>query len=61
MKSTENQEVPVTELAMSLSYQFEALIRVLEAKGILSRDELLEEIRATILKQDSNQFPSQAH
>ena len=41
-----NREVPVTELALSLSYQFEALIRLLERKEVLSREELIAEIRA---------------
>jgi hypothetical protein len=44
-EETKNKEVRLTELALSLSYQFEAVIRVLETKGILSRDELLNEIK----------------
>ena len=39
------REVPEAEIALSLSYQFEALIRLLERKGVVSRKELLEEIR----------------
>ena len=44
-EESKSKEVRLTELALSLSYQFEALIRVLEAKGVLSRDELLNEIK----------------
>ena len=44
-KTPKNREVPVTELTLSLSYQFEALIRLLERKGIVSKQELLAEVK----------------
>jgi hypothetical protein len=46
MNSIEKKrEVPVSELVLSLSYQFEAIVRLLERKAMLSREELIAEIR----------------
>jgi len=53
--TTRKIEVPVTEITLSLSYQFEALVGVLERKGVLSRVEILEEIQTMIVTRISDQ------
>ena len=40
-----DQMVTVGELTLSNSYEIAALVAVLERKGLLSRDEVIEEIR----------------
>jgi len=48
MPQKPNKPEPVTldELALSNTYQLEAIINVLERKGLLTREEVLEEIKA---------------
>jgi hypothetical protein len=41
----DNQGVDVSELVLGAAYQLEAIIRLLEMKGVLSREELLKEIK----------------
>ena len=45
---TDNKRIPVSaeELAMSNMYQVEAMIRILERKGILSKQDVLDELAA---------------
>ena len=38
------QTVTVEELALSNAFQLEALINILEAKGLLKKEEILEEL-----------------
>ena len=45
---SEKQEVGVLELAMSTAYQFEALVHVLQLKGVLTREEVLNEVRTIV-------------
>lgn len=39
------QMVTVDELALSNAYQLEALINVLERKGLLKKEEILDELK----------------
>ena len=41
----ERQTVSVEELALSNAFQLEALINLLERKGILRKEEILEELK----------------
>ena len=62
-ETPKKREVPVTELALSLSYQFEALVQLLERKEVVSREELFTEIRVTITnsgEDGANPSPLQA-
>jgi hypothetical protein len=51
-------EVKVEEFMLSFSYQLETLIRVLEAKGVLSREELLAEFNIMLAEKPSAAKPS---
>ena len=42
---SKDQMVTVEELTLSNSYEIAALVAVLERKGLLTRDEVIEEIR----------------
>ena len=45
---TEGKRIPVStqELATSNMYQLEAMIRILERKGVLSKQDVLDELEA---------------
>jgi len=44
-KPTKREIVSVEELALSNAYQSEAMINVLERKGLLTKAEVLEELK----------------
>jgi len=53
----ERKTVTVEELALSNAYQLEAMINVLERKGLLTKDEVLKELEvigATREKKDQD-------
>jgi hypothetical protein len=59
MKSMDaHTEISALELSMSTAYQLEAIVRVLERKGLLTRDELLIEVKQIAEEQRKNQRPS---
>jgi len=45
MPTSPNQIVTTEEIALSNMYQLEAMIRVLEQKGVLTKQEVLEELK----------------
>lgn len=49
IEAPSKEEVPITELVRSLTFQLESMIRLLERKGLLSREEVLREIRTMIV------------
>jgi len=51
-KKKDIEIMPVEDLALSNAYQLEALITVLEKKGLLTREEMLEEIEAANRKSE---------
>jgi hypothetical protein len=44
-RKNERETVSVEKLVLSQTYTFQALINILERKGITTRDEVLEELR----------------
>ena len=53
MPTSPKQVVTIEEVAMSNMYQLEAMIRVLERKGILTKQEVLEELK--IMKREDEE------
>jgi hypothetical protein len=51
MPEEEREEITVKDLAMSNAYQLEALINVLQKKGLLTSDEVLEELASVVANQ----------
>jgi hypothetical protein len=39
-----NEQVPIEEVVRMLTFEVEALIRILEEKGLIMREEILQEI-----------------
>ncbi len=50
--SDKNEPATTEELAISNMFQQEALVRLLEKKGLITRKELLEEIREVQKEQE---------
>ncbi len=48
---TESEEINVEQLSITNAYQLEALINVLQSKGLLTSDEVLLELAAVVAKQ----------
>ncbi|HEX3048537.1 MAG TPA: hypothetical protein VHY08_27555 [Bacillota bacterium] len=46
MSKEDNEQISMEELVMSQVYAIQALINVLERKGILTREEVFDEIQA---------------
>jgi hypothetical protein len=44
-KLDSSQTVTIEELALSNAFQLEALINVLEKKGVLNKEEILDELK----------------
>jgi hypothetical protein len=42
----DKREVGIPELTLSLAYQLEAIVRILERKGLAAREEVLAEVQA---------------
>ena len=49
----QNKQVCVQELAVSNMVSIEALVRVLTKKGLLTKNEILEEIKQVKLEQEA--------
>ncbi len=50
----ERKQIPIQDIAVSNMVSIEALVRLLEKKGIITQSEILEEIRQVKLEQDAN-------
>lgn len=61
--SDSREEIQLEELILSFSYQLETLIRVLEGKGVLTRDELIAEFQTLLAEKvnAANPSASQVH